>query len=341
MKATIYDIAKEAGVSIATVSNVMNGKGRISKKRREEILGIMERLQYKPSVIASALMGKRTFTLGLLIPDVANPFFAEIARAVEDEAHQAGYSLIICSTDNKDEKVERYLKLLEQKSVDGIMIGTGIENIGLLRTLQQKSVPIVMIAREAESLSAPTVVTDDFLGGTLAARHLAELGHYRVAVLTESLKVSSSRERIRGFAFARFEAGMALNEESIVTCDPSIVDAKRGAMQLLRQNERPTAIFCSNDLLAVGALQAAKEEGLQVPNELSVIGFDNTILSGVTDPPLTTVAQPMEQMARLAFSLLMDNPESKSDLTAQRIVLRPELIVRKSTASVHPELQDG
>lgn len=332
MKATIYDVAKEAGVSIATVSNAINGKGKISKKRREEIFKVMERLQYKPSVIASALMGKRTFTLGLLIPDVSNPFFAEIARAIEDEAHQTGYSLIICSTDNKDEKVERYLKLLEQKSVDGIIIGTGIENIELLKQLQEKSIPIAMIAREVESLTAHTVVTDDFLGGTLAARHLLELGHLRLSVLTESLKVSSSRERIRGFTFALFEAGIALNEESIVTCDHTIEDAKLGAKRLLRQAERPTAIFCSNDILAVGALQAAKEEGLRVPEDVSVIGFDNTILSSVTDPALTTVAQPMDRMAKLVFNLLTGHLENKPDTAMQRIVLRPELIVRQSTA---------
>ncbi len=126
MKATIYDIAREAGVSIATVSQVINGKGKISEERRSEIMSIMKKLNYQPSVIASALTGKKkTYTLGLLVPDISNPFFAEIARAIEDESEQLGYSLIICSTDNRDERVERYLRLLLQKSVDGLIIGTG------------------------------------------------------------------------------------------------------------------------------------------------------------------------------------------------------------------------
>ncbi|MDF2726341.1 MAG: LacI family transcriptional regulator, partial [Paenibacillus sp.] len=125
MKATIYDVAREAGVSIATVSKVINAKGKISQERRREIFAIMERLQYQPSVIASALTGKNTYSLGLLIPDIANPFYGEVARAVEDRGHQLGYSVIICSTDNRDERIEQYISVLKQKRIDGIMIGTG------------------------------------------------------------------------------------------------------------------------------------------------------------------------------------------------------------------------
>lgn len=335
MKApTIYDVAKEAGVSIATVSNAINGKGKISKQRREQIFRIMERLQYQPSVIASALTGKKTFTLGLLIPDISNPFFAEIARAIEDQAHQQGYSVIICSTDNNDERVERYITLLEQKSVDGIIIGTGIGNMDIITQLQSRSTPIAMIAREASSVAVDTVVADDFVGGMMAAQHLAQLGHRRLAVLSENLKVSSSRERIRGFKQGLADAGLAFEESDVVICEYKIDEGKRGASELLRRGgeERPTAIFCCNDQLAIGALQAAKESGVRVPEELSIVGFDNTILATVTDPPLTTVAQPMEQMGKLAFNLVIESLNNK-DSVKQRIVLRPELVVRRSTSS--------
>ncbi|MFD0694455.1 LacI family DNA-binding transcriptional regulator [Paenibacillus sp. GCM10027628] len=332
MKATIYDVAKEAGVSIATVSNAINGKGKISQKRREEILKVMERLQYQPSLIASALMGKKTFTLGLLIPDISNPFFAEIARAIEDQAHQNGYSVIMCSTDNKDERVERYITLLEQKSVDGIIIGTGIENMEILSLLQNKSIPIAMIAREASALAVDTVVADDFVGGMLAAEHLISLGHRRVAILAENLKVSSSRERIRGFKQGMHDAGISFSDDNIIICEYKVEEGKRGIQELLGRSsaEHPTAIFCCNDLLAIGALQGAKELGLRVPKALSIVGFDNTILATVTDPPLTTVSQPMEQMGKLVFNLLIDNLEKKDGIK-QRIVLRPELIIRQST----------
>lgn len=332
MKATtIYDVAKAAGVSIASVSNAINGKGKISKKKRDEIFKVMERLQYQPSVIASALTGKKTYTLGLLIPDVSNPFFSEIARSVEDLAHQAGYSVIVCSTDNKDERVEKYIRLLEQKSVDGIIIGTGVENTDILTQLAEKSVPIVMFAREVAGLQVHSVLTDDFKGGSLAARYLLELGHRRVAVLSENVKVSSSTERVKGFQFALFEAGEALDARDVVSCGSGIADGKRAAGELIRRGDRPTALFCCNDMLAIGALQAAKEAGIRVPGELSVVGFDNTMLSTVTNPTLTTIAQPMELMVKLVFDLLIGDLERK-DSIKQRIVMQPELVVRESTA---------
>jgi LacI family transcriptional regulator len=331
MKATIYDVAKEAGVSIATVSNAINGKGKVSKKRREEIFRIMERMNYQPSVIASALMGKKTYTIGLLIPDVSNPFFSEIARSVEDLAHAGGYSVIVCSTDNRDERVEKYIRLLEQKNVDGLLIGTGVENADILASLAEKSLPIVMIAREAASIAAHSVVTDDFRGGALAAAHLIGHGHERVAVLAENMKVTSSHERVRGFRFGLFEAGLAMGEDRIVSCESSIKDGKRAAAALLGLEERPTALFCCNDLLAVGAMQAAREAGVKVPEQLSIIGFDDTILSTVANPSLTTVAQPVDQMVKLAFGLLIGQTEEGG--IRQRIVMQPEFVVRESTGA--------
>ncbi|GAB6930368.1 LacI family DNA-binding transcriptional regulator [Paenibacillus sp. JCM 10914] len=329
---TIYDVAKEAGVSIATVSNAINGKGKVSKKRKDEIFKVMERLKYQPSVIASALMGKKTYTIGLLIPDVSNPFFAEIARTVEDLAHSEGYSVIVCSTDNRDERVEKYIRLLEQKNVDGILIGTGMENSEILAQLAEKDLAIVMIAREASSIAVHSVVTNDFRGGTLAAEHLLGHGHTRMAVLAEDMRVTSSLERVRGFRFGLFEAGITLGEEHIETCGSGIKDGKRATVELLRSKDRPTAIFCCNDLLAIGALQAAKEAGVRVPEDLSVVGFDDTILSTVTNPSLTTISQPMDQMAQLAFNLLMNPPESSE--IKQRIIMQPELVIRESTGTL-------
>ncbi|MGO4537763.1 LacI family DNA-binding transcriptional regulator [Paenibacillus sp. 2TAB19] len=334
MKATtIYDVAKEAGVSIATISNAINGKGKVSKKKQEEIFKVMERLNYKPSIIASALMGKKTYTIGLLIPDVSNPFFSDIARSVEDLAHSEGYSVIVCSTDNRDERVEKYIRLLEQKNVDGILIGTGAENSEILEHLSEKSFPIVMIAREAAAMTAHSVVTDDFKGGALAAEHLTSLGHSRMAVLAENFKVTSSLERVRGFRFGLFEAGLSVSDDDIVICESSMKDGKRAAAALLSGEERPTALFCCNDLLAIGALQAAKDAGIRVPEQLSIVGFDDTILSTVTNPTLTTIAQPVEQMVKLAFGLLIGGTEDESSIK-QRIVMQPELIIRESTGAL-------
>jgi DNA-binding LacI/PurR family transcriptional regulator len=370
MKATIYDIAREAGVSIATVSKVINSKGKISLEKRNEIMEIMNRLNYQPSVIASALTGKHTYTIGLLIPDIANPFFAEVARAVEERGHQLGYSVIICGTDNRDERIEQYISVLRQKRVDGIIIGTGIGDPAILRELSA-SMPTVIIGREAlltasgtgvvqpqaavgerkqerlaraaeggarqtdralTAVNVHTVVADDRQGGRTAADHLLQLGHMRLAVLSESLAISSSRERLRGFRERLAEQGIQMADEYVKQCKYRVEDGKRQATELLAASDRPTALFCCNDLLAVGALQAAKEAGIRVPEDLSVVSFDNTILASVTDPPLTSIAQPMEQLGTAAMDLLVqefDSPQAEK----QRISLRTELIVRESTAT--------
>ncbi len=388
MKATIYDIAREAGVSIATVSKVINAKGKISQEKRNEIMAIMDRLNYQPSVIASALTGKHTYTIGLLIPDIANPFFAEVARAVEERGHQLGYSVIICGTDNRDERIEQYITVLRQKRVDGIIIGTGVGDSVMLQELSA-SMPTVVIGREALPASelfrqrkegmdvrssrgglarepegkrmaaaygrqphqlpvhsetelnryaepAPvnvhTVVADDWQGGRVAADHLLQLRHNKVAVLSESLSISSSRERLRGFRERLAEQGVVLADEHVRQCKYRVEDGKRQAVALLAADDRPTALFCCNDLLAVGALQAAKEAGIRVPEQLSVISFDNTILASVTDPPLTSIAQPMEQLGASAVDLLLQEFDGPQPVK-RRIALQTELIVRSSTAA--------
>ncbi|MEK4979249.1 LacI family DNA-binding transcriptional regulator [Bacillus sp. FSL K6-6540] len=330
IRSTIYDVAREAGVSIATVSHVINGKGKISRERREEILDIMKRLNYRPNAIASALAGKRTFTLGLLVPDISNPFFAEMARSVEDQGHQLGYSVIICSTDNQEEKVKRYVNLLRQKQVDGVIIGTGISHGELLKPLQEHSLAIALIARDNPALDASSVRVHDLEGGRLAAEHLLQLGHRRLAVLAENERVTSSSERVRGFVEAAASHGLELSPGCIAACDHKIEDGYRRAKAMLELAVRPTALFCCNDLLAVGALRAARELGLRVPEECSVVSFDDTILASVTDPPLTVIAQPIEQMGRMAVDLVVRGLSGKGD-PARPIVLPPELIVRQST----------
>lgn len=331
IRATIYDVAREAGVSIATVSHVMNGKGKISRERREEILDIMQRLNYRPNAIASALAGKKTYTLGLLVPDISNPFFAEIARSVEDHGHQLGYSVIICSTDNQEEKVKRYVSLLRQKQVDGVIIGTGVSHGELLKPLQEHSLAIALIARDNPALGASSVRVHDLEGGRLAAEHLLRLGHRRLAVLAEHERVTSSNERVRGFVEAAASLGLGPSPDYMAACDHKIEDGYRRAKAILELEEPPTALFCCNDLLAIGALQAIRELGLRVPEDCSVVSFDDTILARVTDPPLTVIAQPMEQMGRLAVDLVVRNLSSHGE-PPQRIVLPPELVIRRSTA---------
>ncbi|KAF9122537.1 hypothetical protein BGX30_001921, partial [Mortierella sp. GBA39] len=310
--ATIYDIAREAGVSIATVSKVINQTGRISDKTRKHVQDVMKRIDYQPSVVASALTKKRTYSLGLLIPDIANPFFAELARSIEDHAHELGYSLVICSTDNDLTREERYVNVLRQKSADGIIIATGARNDTMMKQLMKYKLPVAVIAREMPLLAVDTVLVDDYLGGYLAASHLTGLGHRNIAVIAEDLAVMSSKERVRGYRKALEEAGITYDDNLVAVTAP---------------------IFGCNDLLAIGVVQAARELGLRVPEDVSVVGFDNTVLATIIDPPLTSVAQPVQQMGKEIVQLITGEIDG-SKPSKQRLVLLPELVVRGTTSAV-------
>lgn len=333
MRPTIYDIARLAGVSTATVSKVFNQSGSISEKTKKKVLDISKELNYQPNVIASALTGKKTFTIGLLIPDMVNPFFAELARNVEDRAHELGFNLVICNTDNDMKKEIKYVQLLRQKSVDGIIVATGVRNDEFLKELVVQHVPIALIAREMSVLTASTVLVDDFAGGYNATSHLIELGHKRIAIIAESMSVSSSKERVRGYKHALEEAGLSYDEDLILSTDFTIEAGRSMALELLSRKHRPTAIFACNDLLAIGAMQAAKENGIKIPDDLSVVGFDNTILASITDPPMTTVAQPIRAMGHQVVDLITEEINQTNKIK-QRIVLLPELIIRSSTRAV-------
>ncbi|WP_332908491.1 LacI family DNA-binding transcriptional regulator [Paenibacillus roseus] len=329
MKTTIYDIARLAGVSIATVSKVFNDKGRISEETRQRVLQISEELSYQPNMLASALTGKKTYTIGLLIPDLVNPFFAEVSRSVEDRAHELGFNVVICNTDNDSNKENKYISLLRQKSVDGIIVATGARNEEALRELIEQRIPVALIAREMSSLPASSVVVDDFAGGYSAASYLIAAGHERIALIAENLEVSSSKERLRGYRQALEEARLSYDENLVLVSDFSVQGSKQTALKLLATDSRPTAIFACNDILAIGAIQAARELGIEVPEDLSVVGFDNTILATMSDPPMTTVAQPIQEMGHQVVDLIIQeiNNEKKA---RQRVVLLPELIVRGS-----------
>ncbi|OYD07403.1 LacI family DNA-binding transcriptional regulator [Paludifilum halophilum] len=327
MKPTIYDVAEKAGVSIATVSYVMNNQ-KVGKKSKEKVLKVMEELNYKPSVLASALTGKRTTTIGFLLPDLANPFVAGMARRVEDRAHERGFNVVICSTDFDEGKEALYTSLLKQKSVDGFILAGDFKNAAVVRELLQEYTPVVLLAASHPSLSVTSVTVDDFAGGYEVASHLISLGHEKIAVIAED--AASSQGRIHGYKQALQDQGLEIREDMIVISNSSSEDGERLAEKLLDRSDPPTAIFACNDLLAIASILVARKKGLRIPDDLSIAGFDNTLLSRSSDPPLTTVEQPVQDMCSQVVDLLIEEIEGKSK-TKQRIVMLPKLMIRNST----------
>jgi len=333
MKKTIYDVAEKAGVSIATVSKVINNTGRISEKTRKKVWSIMEELDYQPSAVASALSGKSTFTIGLTLPDLANPYFAEIARAIEDQGRKYGFNVFMCSTDNDAHKEEEYYQLFMKKRVDGIiMVSRDKQNVIVKKILSEK-VPLVMIAREFFSAPVTSVMVDDYYGGMQAGQHLLQQGHKRIAVIVENLTELGSKERLRGCSDATKEAEAELKPSYILEGGYTLDSGKAAMKELLELKKRPTAVFACNDVLAIGAIQAVRESGLRVPEDVSIVGYDNTILATIVDPPLTTVAQPMQEIGERSVALLVEQIQSKESVR-QRVVLMPDLVIRHSTRSI-------
>lgn len=333
MKVNIHSVAREAGVSIATVSKVINHTGSISEQTRKRVLEAMNKLNYHRDVAAASLRSKRTNAIGLLVPDISNPFYADIARSIEDRSCELGFNVMMCNTDNDPEKEKNYLSLLTSQRIDGLVVASAFRSTDLLEEMMdQQRVPIVLIASEIPKLSINTVTVDDYKGGYLAASHLLSLGHKKIAIIAENIR--SNKPRLSAFKDAMQEAELPVPDEYIVKTEALIQKGYESAKQLLSLKERPTAIFACNDLLAAGVIQAAKEIDISIPHDLSVVGFDNTVLSTTTSPMLTTVSQPIKEMGAKVVELLMQEMEAARPYK-ERLLLSPELMIRQSTASLY------
>src|SRR5699024_1511765 len=328
---TIYDVAKAAGVSISTVSKVMNDTGSISKQTKTKVKETIQALDYHP--IATSAVKKRIKTIGLLLPSIADPFSAEIARKIEDYGRKKGFSLIISSTDNNLKKEREYIDILKKKYVDGIIIATGLKNSEAQKELFNQQMPIVLLSREIPSLAMNTVLVNDFLGAYEATSYLIKLGHRKIAMITEDIYFSNIQSRLDGYKRALYDAGITYEEKWISTGNESFNDAANAASYLLENEKSLTAIFASTEPLAIGAMQGVRRHNLQIPEDISIVGFDNSILAQMSYPPLTTVAQPIDEMAQKVIELLVNSLEKENDVT-QRVVLAPKLTVRSSAKEI-------
>ncbi len=329
---TIGDVAKLAGVSTMTVSRVINNSGYISPSTRERVERAITQLGYVPNALARSLRFKQTKTIALILTDITNPFFTTVARGVEDAASEQGFSVILCNTDESESKEGEYLNMLLQKQVDGILLVPARCSSESISMLQSRSVPTVVLDRRVEGVQVDAVLGDSEEGAYQLVRHLLDLGHRRIAVLSGPRSVSTATDRVAGFRRAMTKAGLTIDESMVQYEAFSQEAGYRMTQRVLAAAHRPTALFAGNNFIAVGAFGALRDAGLKVPEEMSLVAFDDLPLPLAMDPFLTVAAQPAYEMGRRATELLLDRLTGEAPEECRDVVLPVTLVVRRSSA---------
>jgi LacI family transcriptional regulator len=331
--ATIREVAELAGVSISTVSHVINETRYVSPEAQARVLDAIEKLNYHHNRLASSLRNQKTRAIGVLLPNNANPFFADILAGIETACYASSYSFIMGNANDNPERELSYLKTLISRQVDGVLlISTGAHEAAL-RLLSQRMIPVVMVDRTGIP-QADAIRTDNALGGRLATTYLIERGHQRIACITGPEFLRSSSERVAGYRQAMQAANLKVRPEWVVAGDFHQESGFQAVKQLLQLDEPPTAVFACNDLMALGALCGLHEAGLSVPKDISLIGYDDIQMASYSVPRLTTIRQPGEELGELAVKRLVErlnNPE----LSFRQDVLPVQLVERQSCQSIH------
>ena len=341
MKTTIKQIAKEAGVSIATVSIILNKKDKkISEATRQRVLEIVKKYNYIPNAMAGSLVTKRTGIIGLILPDITNPFFPEIARGAEDKASEEGFNLIFCNTDDKLEAEEKYIESLTGRMVDGIIIAHSASAEKTSEILERSQIPIVLVDRDLDSKNIiGKVLVDNEEGAYQGVKYLILKGYRKIAFLSGSASLQLTKDRLRGYERALHESQISIEDSLIKYGQYRSVWGREGTKKLIQEHIDFDAIFCGNDLIAIGAMKELKVSGYRIPEEIGVMGFDDIYISELVEPELTTVRQPNYQMGQKAAELLIDyikhrdHPKLQGE-DVETIYLSTEIIERRSVINL-------
>lgn len=336
---TIKDVAQKVGVTAATVSNVIRSKGPVAEKTRKKVLQAIEELGYRPNLMARGLQQGKSLTLALLLPNIANPFYPEIALEVENVARDQGYQLLLCNTRNDSSVGRHYLERFAGGWVDGVLAMSGGIELSDLEHLASRGVPVVRclfneeLERRTLSSNLPSVDVNWEQAAALVAKHLVDFGHKRFAAIIHRRTNGQIAHiaRLRGFQNVLKASKITLAANTILSGDSSLESGYRLTQQLLQHPKRPTAILCSNDLMALGAIEAAFDAGLEVPRDLSVVGIDDIVFAAHVRPALTTAAIPKREFAIAATKLLLR--QVQHDLPkVEHLTIEPQLVVRRSSA---------
>ncbi|MFB7591666.1 LacI family DNA-binding transcriptional regulator [Streptomyces sp. NPDC056169] len=333
----IKDVAREAGVSVGTVSNVINQPDRVSPATLQHVRRVIARLGYVRSESARQLRAGRSRIMALLVLDMGNPFFVDIARGAERAARAAGLVVMVCNSDQNPGDEADYLSLFAEQRVRGVLVTPADPSGANLREFRRHGIPSVLVDRVAGDGGGCSVSVDDVVGGSLAIRHLAAAGHRSFAYVSGPPHLQQIRDRREGALLALAEAGLpasALRELPAERLD--VASGRDAGARLLGLSERPTAVFCANDLLALGVLQALYAAGVRVPEDMAIVGYDDIEFAAAATVPLTSVRQPALTLgARAAELLLEETGERADEHRHEHVVLQPELVVRRSSLAAH------
>ena len=331
--ATARDVAKRAGVSTSTVSHVVNGTQKVSQALRKRVMQAMRDLDYQPNAMARSLRTRRSHTLGLLVPDLSNPFVPAVVHGIEDVAQENGYSVILCNLDEDPEREREYLRVLLSRRVDGLLIAPTGERHEALERLVQQRFPLVFFDRYVAGLDVSVVSLHNEQAAQLAVRHLVDLGHTRIGMVSGHPAHTTTHDRVAGYRRALAEAGIPVDEGLIVGGGSTSEGAAQAVATLLEGSSRPTALFCANNLMTIGALFAIAETGMTVPEDVALVGFDDFSWSEVFRPRLTTIAQPTYELGRSAASLLIEIIRADGAVSPRHVLLSGALVIRESCGS--------
>jgi LacI family transcriptional regulator len=327
--ASIYDVARESGVSVFTVSAVVNNKSHVGKGLRDRVEAAIRKLNYRPNLIARSLANQRTHTIGMIVPDIGNPFFPLVVRGAEDAAQKHGYNLLLCNSDDSLDKEERAIELLLSKRVDGILLtkAAGDFRPPLRQMIKEVDIPFVLVMRTYPKLTKDAVITDDYHGAYEAVSHLARAGRKRIGLISGPLKVSNAKERWQGFHDALKAEGLPYEQDLVIEGDYRLESGFRAGHSLF--SRRPDGIYVANHLMTIGLLQAAEEMGLRCPEDYGLVSFDDYPWLGIFRPRLTTVELPKHQLGSEAAELLIKRIAGDASKPVLR-KLQPELRIRES-----------
>ena len=333
---SIREVAKRAGVSLGTVSNVLNRPEIVAKVTRQRVQLAIEEIGFVRNGSARQLRAGRSQHIGLVVLDVANPFFTEVARGVEDLANQAGYVVILCNSDDSVEKESHYLHVLEEQRTQGVLITPVQNDASYLQRFRQRGIAVVLLDRPSRIKDLCSVSVDDVRGGELAAAHLLIQGHERIAFVHGPLSIRQCADRRRGVLRAVKSAGLDPDHAliDVTTSAQSAREGEESVEKLLSARIKPTAVFCANDLLALGLMRGLTRQGISIPRDVALVGYDDVEFASMLSTPLTSIRQPKYELGRTAAELLLDETSNPTSHQHKHIVYQPELIVRESSRSV-------